>query len=74
VPINPRIWQKLHMVNCSACSSDDCSSCAGMAVAPALADGVKFDLPSASKVTSPVHVEMSVQGMTVRPAGMQRPM
>lgn len=45
-----------------------------MAVAPALADGVKFDLPTASKVNSPVHVEMSVQGMTVRPAGKQRTM
>jgi hypothetical protein len=41
----------------------------GLAAAPALADGVSFNLQQESKVTSPVHVEMSVQGMAVRPAG-----
>ena len=38
-------------------------------VAPALADGVKFNLKSGARVVSPVHLEFSVTGLSVKPAG-----
>lgn len=50
-----------------------CRSAGLLAVSPALAaDGVSFTTPSSNaKVSSPVHVEMAVSGLEVRPAGAQ---
>ena len=41
----------------------------GLMVAPAFADGVKLNLKNGANVVSPVHVEFSVAGLSVKPAG-----
>ncbi len=46
------------------------ASCLLLQAAPAYADGVSFiGLKNNATVTSPVHVEFKVDGLTVKPAG-----
>lgn len=51
-----------------------CSRTGLLAVSPAFAaNGVSFSVPNnGASLSSPVHVEMKVQGLQVKPAGEQR--
>jgi hypothetical protein len=63
-------------VKASSWSFDKCcvtlaatAAVAGLSAAPAFADGVKFsNVSDGSKVSSPVHLEFQVEGLTVKPA------
>lgn len=52
-----------------------CASGLLLSAAPAFAAGVSFVSPSSGQaaVSSPVHLEFAVQGLTVRPAGRRQP-
>lgn len=63
---------RLHRLNLLPTNPVSCP--AGLlAASPAFAaDGVSFSTPgSGAKVSNPVHVEMNVKGLEVRPAGEQ---
>jgi hypothetical protein len=61
--------QGFQFCTCSVAAST--AACAGLlAASPAFAEGVSFVTPGNGKaVSSPVHVEFAVDGLTVRPAG-----